>query len=204
MTDRRASDNYRHNLVRAVEAEERQSIGRSRRRRGNGEPLRKLKAPRTRPRDVYLMPEQWDRLVAGCRKVPRPAQPSEIITVMKETGCRPKEARTVEKRHFDRGGKCWVFPADESKGEREPRIVLLQQPGFRALRAARAQVSRRPALSQQPRPSLDSPVTRLSPLSPVKAPRLLRLPLCDSPHLLYRCHHSRCGHPDHCHVNGPR
>jgi integrase len=117
------SANYHHNLVRAIKApfnwavkEERLEVS----------PLRNYKNPyRTRPRDVYLMPEQWDKLVAAVAGCHDRGCLLDIITVMKETGCRPLEARSVEKHHFDQGGKCWVFPADESKGEREPRVVLL-------------------------------------------------------------------------------
>ncbi len=44
---------------------------------------------------------------------------------MRQTGCRPKEARTVEARHFD--GSCWVFPVKESKGRRDQRVILLNE-----------------------------------------------------------------------------
>lgn len=54
----------------------------------------------------------------------------DIVTVLKETGCRPHEARRVEARHLDRADKCWVFPIDESKGEREKRVVLLTDRAF--------------------------------------------------------------------------
>ena len=49
---------------------------------------------------------------------------------MRETGCRPQEIRRVEARHFDRAGRCWVFPRLESKGKREPRIVHLSDNAF--------------------------------------------------------------------------
>jgi integrase len=115
-----ASDNYRRNQIRAVKAafkwaERRELIDRS--------PVRNVEMPPARPRDVYLMPEQWDALVSEVSKSRDGGCLLDILTVMKETGCRPQEARRVEKRHLD--GKTWVFPADESKGKREPRVVLL-------------------------------------------------------------------------------
>jgi hypothetical protein len=33
----------------------------------------------------------------------------DILTVLKQTGCRPTEARQVQTRHFDRPDKCWIF-----------------------------------------------------------------------------------------------
>ena len=116
------SDNYRHNLIRAVKAafrwaEEREHIDRS--------PVRNVKLPPTRPRDVYLMPEQWDKLVAEVSKAPDKGCLLDILVALKETGCRPQEARQVEARHFNDNEACWVFPIDESKGGRERRVVLL-------------------------------------------------------------------------------
>ena len=122
-----ASDNYRRNQIRAVKAafkwaERREYIDRS--------PVRNVKVPPARPRDVYLMPDQWDKLVAEVSKSHDGGCLLDIITVLKETGCRPQEARRVEARHFDREDKCWVFPVDESKGEREKRVVLLTDRAF--------------------------------------------------------------------------
>ena len=79
---------------------------------------------------MYLDPKQWDKLVAAVANCQDGGRLLDIITIMKETGCRPLEARTVEKRHFDQGGKCWVFPADESKGKKVSRVVLLNDKAF--------------------------------------------------------------------------
>jgi integrase len=112
--------NYKRNLIRAVKtcfrwAEDQEYIERS--------PLRKLKVPPATARgdETYLTPEQWEKLANyvghGCL--------FDLIAVMREVGCRPQEIRRVEARHFDREGRCWVFPKSESKGKREPRIVHL-------------------------------------------------------------------------------
>jgi integrase len=89
-------------------------------------PLQGLEKPKPTARDVYLMPEQFKKLVAGIKDEPF----LDFVTIMHETGCRPMEARTVEARHFDREGRCWVFPKEEAKGGREPRVVLLNDRAF--------------------------------------------------------------------------
>ena len=121
-TGKPTSDNYRRNLIRAVKAafrwaERREHIDRS--------PIRHVELPTARPRDVYLTPEQWATLVAAVSKSHDGGCLLDLITAMKETGCRPQEARRVEARHFDRDGRCWIFPVDESKGKQEKRVVLL-------------------------------------------------------------------------------
>jgi len=119
-TGRPTRDGFRRNLIRAVKAcfkwaEDQELIPRS--------PVRKVKVPPGRPRgdEAYLMPEQWVKLVAAVKD----GLLLDLLTTMKETGCRPQEVRRVESRHFDRAGRCWVFPKDESKNERQARIVHL-------------------------------------------------------------------------------
>ena len=126
-TGKPTTDNYRRNLIRAVKAafrwaEECEHIDRS--------PIRHVKLPSARSRDVYLTPEQWDKIVAIVSKARDGGCLLDLITAMKETGCRPQEARRVEARHFDRDGRCWVFPVDESKGKRDKRVVLLTDKAF--------------------------------------------------------------------------
>ncbi len=36
----------------------------------------------------------------------------------------------MESRHFDRDGRCWLFPREESKGKKESRIVHLNNRAF--------------------------------------------------------------------------
>jgi len=90
-------------------------------------PLRNLKAPQATSRgdDAYLTPDQ---LAAFLRIVPSGLY--DLVRVMRETGCRPQEIRRVESRHFDRAGRCWVFPIHESKGKRSSRIVHLSAAAF--------------------------------------------------------------------------
>jgi integrase len=127
-TNEPTNDTYRHNLIRTVKAafrwaaDEMEYIDRS--------PVRKVKLPAPRPRDVYLMPDQWDQLAAKVGKAHDKGCLLDYLTVLAETGCRPQEARRVESRHFDRDNRCWTFPVDESKGKRDSRVVLLTDQAF--------------------------------------------------------------------------
>ncbi len=47
----------------------------------------------------------------------------DFLTVLWETGCRPIEARTVERKHLQRDH--WRFPKVSSKGKRYNRVVWL-------------------------------------------------------------------------------
>ncbi len=122
------SDNYRHNLIRAVKAaffwgEKKEHIDRS--------PIRHVELPPTTPRDVYLTALQWEKLAALVARAPDGGALLDLLTVLRETGCRPHEARRVEARHM--GGRRWVFPVDESKSGKKTkrkRIVKLTDTAF--------------------------------------------------------------------------
>jgi integrase len=120
VTARPIGQNRRRNLIRAVKAafkwaEEQEYIARS--------PLKNVKVPAAIPRgdDAYLMPEQWSQLIAVVKDEPM----LDILTTLKETGCRPQEARAVKSKHFNRAERCWVFPQLQSKGKKQSRIVHL-------------------------------------------------------------------------------
>lgn len=89
-------------------------------------PLRNLKVPPATSRgdEVYLTPEQWKKFEQAIH-----GDLKDIATMLHETGCRPREARIVESRHFDRAGRCFVIPAAEAKGNRE-RVIHLSDRAF--------------------------------------------------------------------------
>ncbi|MGA2066821.1 MAG: hypothetical protein ABSG86_17725, partial [Thermoguttaceae bacterium] len=120
LTDKPISVAYRGNLIRAVKAAfrwaERQGyIDRS--------PIWTVERPTAPPRDVYLLPEQWDKLVAYVAKSRDGGCLLDIITVLKETGCRPTEARRVESRHFDRANR-WPVGCQERLVELGDRLAV--------------------------------------------------------------------------------
>jgi integrase len=89
-------------------------------------PLAKVRRPKTTPRDVYLEPEQYRALLAAINDEAF----LDFVTVLRETGCRPLEARTVQIGHFDVGKRCWTIPKELAKGGLEIRTVLLNDRAF--------------------------------------------------------------------------
>jgi integrase len=89
-------------------------------------PLAGMVKPTPTTRDVYLMPDQFKEIVAAIAD----ENFLDFVVTMRETGCRPKEIRDVEARHFDKASRCWNFPREEAKGKREPRTVLLNDKAF--------------------------------------------------------------------------
>ena len=77
---------------------------------------------------MYLETAQWSKLVALLGKARDGGALLDLLTVLRETGCRPKEARIVEARHID--GHRWVFDVLESKGKKRRRVVKLTDTAF--------------------------------------------------------------------------
>jgi integrase len=128
-TGRAIGGNFQRNLIRAVKAcfkwaEDQEYIERS--------PVRKVRVPPpvARGDEAYLMPDQWEKLASAVAKSQDGGALLDLITVMKETGCRPQEVRRVEAQHFDRAGRCWILPKREAKGGREARIIHLSDKAF--------------------------------------------------------------------------
>lgn len=84
-------------------------------------PLRELKKPPRTPRETYLMPEEFEKLLA---KVKDQAF-RDILIALRHTGCRPQEARNVEVKHFRPSEKSWLLPKELSKGGKRERRVRL-------------------------------------------------------------------------------
>lgn len=70
-------------------------------------------------RERILSADEWKTILAA---VPD-QQFRDFLTLLKETGCRPTEARIVEARHLQ--GDRWIFDRDESKGQQDRRVVYL-------------------------------------------------------------------------------
>jgi len=88
-------------------------------------PLFGMERPTPTVRDVYLMPEEFKKLIAKieCERL------MDLVVFMRESGCRPQEARHIEARHFSRHNRCLVIPPAEAKGgpkgATEDRVILL-------------------------------------------------------------------------------
>lgn len=77
-------------------------------------PVGKLELPASpsRSNECVLSPEQKRRVVEAARGPTR-----ELVVFLRDTGCRPGEARAVEARHYDRQIQALVLPAVARPGE---------------------------------------------------------------------------------------
>jgi site-specific recombinase XerD len=133
-----AGPTYRHNLIRSVKAPFSWAKDEGLARHCGDRPLDGLKAPKQRTCQADVESDDWQRFVAAadCDEV------RDVLTTLKETGCRPLELRTVERRHVQ--ASAWVFPVDESKAgdvTDDQRIVLLNE---RALPITQRLMARNP------------------------------------------------------------
>ena len=87
-------------------------------------PVRGVERPPAHGRVAYLTPVQWRAVMEELKD----ADPfKDFLSFLRETGCRPQEARHAEARHFDPINKQLLFPVKEAKGKREPRIIPLNE-----------------------------------------------------------------------------
>jgi integrase len=96
-------------------------------------PIPKIERPAYQPREVYITPENWQRLIDAVQ----PGPFLDLLRFMRATGCRPFEARTVEARHFD--GECIEFERSESKGKTHRRVIPLPQAALAIVKRLAAQ-----------------------------------------------------------------
>lgn len=82
-------------------------------------PVAYMEKPALTPRDTIITPKQFTLLYNKIKD----QEFRDFVTVLWETGCRPKEIRIVEARHVV--NQTWVFEVKESKGKRKRRIVHL-------------------------------------------------------------------------------
>lgn len=117
LLDKHPGQNYRHNIARTVKTcfkwlVDNEHIERS--------PFSNVKTPPSVSRgdEAYLTDEQVSRILDTAR-----GDLHDILTFLHETGCRPKEARTLQSRHLRE--QTAVFPKEESKGGRNQRVIHL-------------------------------------------------------------------------------
>jgi integrase len=99
-------------------------------------PIRAVEKPKAGRREHVIAPDRFAAILA----LVRDEEFRDLLTACWETGCRPQEALAVEARHVDLENGCWVFPTEESKGKKRPRVVYLTDAALaitRRLMAAR-------------------------------------------------------------------
>ncbi len=89
---------------------------------GEGNPVKKLKKPSPQRRKIYMKPADYEQMLA----LIKPGDPfRDLFTFAWVTGARPQEIRHIEQRHIFLDRKRIVFPAEESKGKRNERVIRL-------------------------------------------------------------------------------
>jgi len=106
--------NYARAIMRCMRwAEEQGMIDRS--------PIAHFKKPKGGVRETVIAPEEYADILACARN--RPFR--DLCTFAWEAGARAAECMAVEKRHVDLGNHRIVFPVEEEKMQRIPRIIYL-------------------------------------------------------------------------------
>lgn len=86
-------------------------------------PLVHLKKPEAGRRETILTPEQFEALMSHisdeCFR--------DLLHAAWDTGARPQELTRLEARHFDAAHSRWVFPMQEAKTKKRPRIIYLTE-----------------------------------------------------------------------------
>jgi integrase len=85
-------------------------------------PIRHLEKPSATRREQIITPEQWpairDRYSDG-----DPFR--DLLEFAWETGCRPQEVKKIEARHVQIAAHRVLFPKDEAKGKKRPRVIYM-------------------------------------------------------------------------------
>lgn len=84
-------------------------------------PVARMKKPAPGRREAFLSPADFDRILTHVTDDAF----RDVLIVAWETGARPQEITRVEARHVEADRSRWVFPQDEAKGKRRPRVIYL-------------------------------------------------------------------------------
>lgn len=100
-------------------------------------------------RTIVISSADYQQIVANIRS----AEFRDLVAVAWETGARPQELLKAEVRHFEPSAKRLVFPPEEAKVDKWPRIVYLSDPAAAVIeRLAAAHPSGRLFRNQEGRP----------------------------------------------------
>lgn len=84
-------------------------------------PIRHFKKPRGGKREQIISPEEFQTILGAIKRQPF----RDIVTLAWHTGARAAEILAIERRHVDLKNHRIVFPVDEEKMEREPRVIYM-------------------------------------------------------------------------------
>jgi len=84
-------------------------------------PVSRVEAPAATPSEGCLDPDQWTAAAAAAKGTAI----EDVLLVLRETGCRPPEIRSVEARFVQTSR--WIFPLSLSKGKKVRRVVRMTE-----------------------------------------------------------------------------
>jgi len=93
-------------------------------------PIADFKKPKGGTRTTVISPEEFVDILAA---IPS-AEFRDLLTFAWETGARAAECLAIEKRHVDLAWGRIIFPVEEEKMERAPRIIYLNEVAFDIIR----------------------------------------------------------------------
>lgn len=108
----------------------------------NTNPLANLEKPPEGRRNVVITDEDYKLILKNCSDNCF----KDLLKVAWDTGARPQEILAMEARHVELELSRIVFPKEESKNKRKPRIVYLGEPSERIVRKQLVDISDGPLL----------------------------------------------------------
>lgn len=94
---------------------------------GEGNPIKKLKAPSATRRKDFVKQDSYEAIL---RHIDKEDPFMDFLLFVYNTGSRPQEARHIEPRHVFLGSRKIIFPAKESKGKKVERVIRLNDVAF--------------------------------------------------------------------------
>jgi integrase len=113
------SGNYRHGIIRAIQRPFNWAV-----KLGyiDVNPIRHVEKPQPTRREQVITPEQWPAI----RDHYHHGDPfRDLLEFAWETGCRPQEIKKIEARHVQMAAHRVLFPKDEAKGKKRPRVIYM-------------------------------------------------------------------------------
>lgn len=81
-------------------------------------PIAGMERPAPKTRTTFVTPEEFEAILAHSDQLFK-----DLLIVSYDSGARPQEVKGLEARHLDPDFHRAVFPAEEAKGKRRPRVV---------------------------------------------------------------------------------
>jgi len=115
------SDNYQHGAIRSIQRACNWAVKEGHLDRS---PVSTLEKPTPTPRERLVTDEEWRQILDHTPD----REFRDLLLILRLTGCRPQEARSVEARHVVKNGPPrFVFEINESKGKKRRRVVPLSK-----------------------------------------------------------------------------